>query len=556
MGVSDAEIKYVRENFEKKYADKISSDTYDERDLRRLRTDNVYATTFIRGPDRLDEGVDLVHESLRFRKEYGVNDLTEDSFDQWVWDKRALFLHNRTNTGHKILYVRVKEHKKDASKILEVKKFFIFWLEMSFRADPLEKVVTFFDMSEAGLSNLDMEFIRFILTCFKLYYPTFLEKLLIYEMPWIFNAAWRVIKTWLSQEALARIKFATKSDIQSYIDKDQLFEHMGGTAKLDEVEYRPTGGGDSAMFSDTSDGRRVTFSDSSDVDGSAHTPTLATSPNANNNASHRVTSPKSSRRDRNASASESGHFTGRLLTISPADELTFVADESGKEPYDVITLTNTLMHPIAFKVKTTAPEKYRVRPSTGVVKPGEAFEVYVYLLPGYMNTVERDKFLVMAMEVTGDTYDVSLWKTAPKDSIMEHRMRCVASNNVDFNVNLAPEGGMSRTHASARGGYKGGGIGQQAAMAASQAKSFLMGKLDTQQLHHPFKRPMSPMEMLIESNNQLRRRMGYLIISHVVFFILTLLFFGAFFCLGEDLFSSYLYFPFGYCVSNSWSRRC
>ena len=64
------------------------------------------------------------------------------------------------------------------------------------------------------------------------------------------------------------------------------------------------------------------------------------------------------------------------------------------------------------------------------------------------------------------------------------------------------------------------------------------------------------MDMLIESNNQLRRRMGWLIVSHIVFFILTILFFGAFFCLGEDLFSSYLYFPFGYCISSTWSRRC
>lgn len=53
--------------------DKITNDTYDDRDLRRLRTDDVYVTTFIRGPNRLDEGVELVHESLRFRKEFGIN---------------------------------------------------------------------------------------------------------------------------------------------------------------------------------------------------------------------------------------------------------------------------------------------------------------------------------------------------------------------------------------------------------------------------------------------------------------------------------------------------
>ena len=42
-------------------------------------------------------------------------------------------------------------------------------------------------------------------------------------------AAWKVIKTWLSAEAISKIKFATKSDIQTYVDKDLLFEHMGGT---------------------------------------------------------------------------------------------------------------------------------------------------------------------------------------------------------------------------------------------------------------------------------------------------------------------------------------
>ena len=45
----------------------------------------------------------------------------------------------------------------------------------------------------------------------------------------------------------------------------------------------------------------------------------------------------------------------------------------------------------------------------------------VVCVSGYINTVDRDKFLVMAMEVTGDTYDTSLWRSAPRDSIMEHR---------------------------------------------------------------------------------------------------------------------------------------
>ena len=52
-------------------------------------------------------------------------------------------------------------------------------------------------------------------------------------------AAWKVIKTWLSQEAISKIKFATKSDIHTYIDKDQLFEHMGGIVSGDAVYKVP-----------------------------------------------------------------------------------------------------------------------------------------------------------------------------------------------------------------------------------------------------------------------------------------------------------------------------
>ena len=57
-------------------------------------------------------------------------------------------------------------------------------------------------MSQCGLSNMDMDFIKFLITCFKCYYPSMLGEeteclycigmllffigwLLVFEMPWI-----------------------------------------------------------------------------------------------------------------------------------------------------------------------------------------------------------------------------------------------------------------------------------------------------------------------------------------------------------------------------------
>ncbi len=42
-----------------------------------------------------------------------------------------------------------------------------------------------FDMNGAGLAQMDMDLIRFIVNAFKIYYPNLLSWMLIFNMPWI-----------------------------------------------------------------------------------------------------------------------------------------------------------------------------------------------------------------------------------------------------------------------------------------------------------------------------------------------------------------------------------
>ena len=56
---------------------------------------------------------------------------------------------------------------------------------------------------------------------------------------------------------------------------------------------------------------------------------------------------------------------GEHLNITPADSLEFVVMDFQKETLDIINLKNCTDDLVTYKVKTTAPEKYRVRPSTG-----------------------------------------------------------------------------------------------------------------------------------------------------------------------------------------------
>lgn len=42
-------------------------------------------------------------------------------------------------------------------------------------------------MMDTGLSNMDMEFSKYLISLNKQYYPSFLNYILIYEMPWVLN---------------------------------------------------------------------------------------------------------------------------------------------------------------------------------------------------------------------------------------------------------------------------------------------------------------------------------------------------------------------------------
>eukprot|EP00063_Salmo_salar_P032362 XP_014007197.1 PREDICTED: motile sperm domain-containing protein 2 [Salmo salar] len=119
-------------------------------------------------------------------------------------------------------------------------------------------------------------------------------------------------------------------------------------------------------------------------------------------------------------------FKGTLLYISPDDELCFGHREGEKRC--LIVLNNVTKNQVAFKVRTTAPEKYRVMPSSSSCGAGESMEITVSLHGGSLCS-PHDHFLIMAAEMEpssggGSTDLAQFWKGVPKAKIMEHRLRC------------------------------------------------------------------------------------------------------------------------------------
>ncbi|XP_004511733.1 vesicle-associated protein 2-1 [Cicer arietinum] len=93
-----------------------------------------------------------------------------------------------------------------------------------------------------------------------------------------------------------------------------------------------------------------------------------------------------------------------LITISP-DELRFHFELEKQTFCDLKVLNNTENH-VAFKVKTTSPKKYFVRPNTGVIQPWDSCIIRVTLqaqreYPPDMQC--KDKFLLQSTIVNPNT---------------------------------------------------------------------------------------------------------------------------------------------------------
>lgn len=117
----------------------------------------------------------------------------------------------------------------------------------------------------------------------------------------------------------------------------------------------------------------------------------------------------------------------QVLQLDPSVELVFHG------PFkDVVTTTLKLGNPtekmVAFKVKTTAPRHYCVKPNSGLVKPNDSVNVDVMLQPFDHDAAEhkRHKFMVQTMFVGDEAEDVEdLWKASDQSAMMDSKLKCV-----------------------------------------------------------------------------------------------------------------------------------
>uniref|UniRef100_A0A915J5J9 Major sperm protein n=1 Tax=Romanomermis culicivorax TaxID=13658 RepID=A0A915J5J9_ROMCU len=123
----------------------------------------------------------------------------------------------------------------------------------------------------------------------------------------------------------------------------------------------------------------------------------------------------------------------QVLVIDPPNEITF------KGPFtDVVVshlkLTNPSDKSVCFKVKTTAPKQYCVRPNSGVIPPNESVLVSIMLQPFDYVADERNKhkFMVQTAFMPDGEHSLdNVWKVTGSQEMMDSKLRVIFDVSAD-----------------------------------------------------------------------------------------------------------------------------
>lgn len=123
----------------------------------------------------------------------------------------------------------------------------------------------------------------------------------------------------------------------------------------------------------------------------------------------------------------------QVLIIEPQQELKFRGPFTASVT-SYMKLTNPSDKKVCFKIKTTAPKKYCVRPNSGVLEANKFIDIAVCLQPFDFDPNEKNKhkFMVQTMIAPeGDMNPDSLWKDVNPDNLMDSKLKCVFEMPVD-----------------------------------------------------------------------------------------------------------------------------
>jgi len=226
---------------------------------------------FIRGykddPNPQKKAIDMMRTMLDWRKKELVDEwgLTPGALPREDQFRRMWLsgLHGRSRDGHPLYIEKLGSIDPSALTknftIEDVIKFHVQLMEritaykddLSFKENKrIYKHMVIIDLKGVGMSHTGKKFtdpMKSVIHIDQDYYPETLKLMFITNASWIIKTVWALVSPWIDPITKANIKWGS-SELEKYIDKDQLPRFLGGTCRCKEcfvTEFIP---GEGARF--------------------------------------------------------------------------------------------------------------------------------------------------------------------------------------------------------------------------------------------------------------------------------------------------------------------
>ncbi|KAF2573663.1 hypothetical protein F2Q70_00000525 [Brassica cretica] len=146
----------------------------------------------------VDEAIGKLTKAIKWRHEFKVNELSEDSVKAAAETGKA-YVHGFL----------------DLLDPIEDEKLCVFLLEKALSKLPAgqHKILGIFDLRGFGSQNADLKFLTFLFDVFYYYYPSRLDEVLFVDAPFIFQPIWQFTKPVVKSYA-SLVKFCSVETVR------------------------------------------------------------------------------------------------------------------------------------------------------------------------------------------------------------------------------------------------------------------------------------------------------------------------------------------------------
>lgn len=179
----------------------------------------------------IKKAVDSLSEFLKFRLKFQLNHIKSDHFPKEFFQLNGIFTFGKDRNNIPVLYISAHVHRKWSTKLDLLFRRYVTWhmdrvTGSSLDSERSRPFAMCFDCNSIGYSNIDIDFLKFLVVILLNYYPMFCQYCLIKDNPWVFRSIWTLVKTWLPEEARNVVHLITAKQLTEFIDPDQIPNSM------------------------------------------------------------------------------------------------------------------------------------------------------------------------------------------------------------------------------------------------------------------------------------------------------------------------------------------